>query len=61
MALMALMADALGGHATHRDKEDEVPMRLPVAVALHSLPRQGKGERFNSSYVEEPLFDVGNW
>ena len=35
MALMALMADALGGRATRRD--DELP--------LHSPPRQKRGER----------------
>ena len=45
-----------GGRATRRDKEDKVPMRLPVAVALHSPPRQGRGDRLKSSYVEEEVF-----
>ena len=50
MALMALLAGELGGRATRHDEEYEVvqPMRRQsIAVALHSPPRQGRGERLN--------------
>ena len=33
---------------------------VPIAVALHSPPRRGRGERLLTTYVKEQVIDVGN-
>ena len=54
MAMMALMADALGGRATCRDSDGEVqPLWLLSPLLLHSPPGGEKEIGLNSNYIEE--------
>ena len=57
MALMALMADTLGGCVTHRNDERVAqPIRLLVALPYHSFPNtKGRGSGLSPNYTEEQL------